>query len=93
MLLSSWGVLGRLTYAREMDKSGCVRHPSAVVMAAKAKFYFENAGYGDWLRRRLKSSGKDGPKEANVAALEKAHGQILAESFAKTAKSGLDVAA
>jgi hypothetical protein len=60
----------------------CVKRPSGVVMAAKAKFYDSQPEYGRWLRSQLEAAGVVPPGDAGLATLEQLHGSVLAAAFA-----------
>lgn len=71
---------------RELDVRKYVKSPSAVVMAAKAKFYDSQPDYAGWLRRQLDAAGVLSPGDDTLATLEQLHGSVLAAAFATRAK-------
>ena len=87
LLLSGWGVLGRLTFARELAVEE-LQKPSALIMAPKAKFDAKFPRYKVWLAERLVEVGRLPRKGGRVqeeflpglAKLEAAHGIVLEEA-------------
>ena len=87
LLLSGWGVLGRLTFARELAVEE-LQKPSALIMAPKAKFDAKFPRYKVWLAERLVEAGRLPRKGGRVqeeflpglAKLEAAHGIVLEEA-------------
>lgn len=84
LLLSSYGALGRLTFVRETtgNEGPNAVSPSTALMAPKAAFAERFPAYRGWLLRQLgRKEAKAGQKNADVGALEKAHGLLLEERF------------
>lgn len=96
LLLSSWGVMGRLSYVRECVPGGFGQlSPGVAIMSAKKDFDERFPGYRGWLRERLTREGVDLPaaaaKESAAAkktggdvltALELAHGSLIEAAVA-----------
>jgi hypothetical protein len=84
LLLSSYGTLGRLTFVRETTggEGPNAVSPSTALMAPKATFAERFPAYRGWLLGRLgQAEAKRGKQNADVGALEKAHGLLLEERF------------
>lgn len=90
LLLSSWGVMGRLSFVRECVSGGLGElSPGLAIMSSKKDFGERFPEYRRWMLRRLESEGveasgaKASPKGADqddLAALEVAHGTIVEAS-------------
>jgi hypothetical protein len=76
-----------------VDVRKSVNSPSAVVMAAKAKFYDSQPEYGGWLRGQLEAAGVLSPGDASLATLEQLHGSMLAAAFDSRARLKVGVGA
>ena len=75
LLMSSWGVLGRLEYVNV--SLGFERvSVSAAVMEPRRQFYAAYADYGAWLAERVGEVAAS-TTCGDVSALESAHGDVL----------------
>ena len=93
LLLGSWGVLGRLTFMREVTSGGESENAmkvSSTLMAPKQTFEERFPQYRGWLVRQLSEAqaGTVADDTVDVGALEKAHGALLEARWQTPAAEG-----